>query len=127
MRKTIVMSCMVLAAAIAVCLWSDAFIERAVSRADRARLQAMERSEDGDTAGAAEAVARLATGWREAAPLMEMLTSHEDIHRVQEAVVSARVLLRCGDSVGFAESMALLGESLEHIRRLETVSLANIF
>ena len=127
MKRSVITSCVLLALAVAVCVWGDVTIGRTVTASDQARLRAASYAETGDMRRAAEEVARLAADWERAAPILEMLASHGEIHRVQEELARGRVLLRCGDADGFQESMALLGECLDHLRSMENITLANIF
>ena len=127
MRRSLIVSGVLLALAVAVCALSDAAIERTLDGAEQLRLRVLAQAEREDDVGALEAVTQLALYWTEREPLMEMLTSHEHIRRVREEFVSGKLLLQLGDRDAFEEHMALLGEGLEHIRRHETVSLANIF
>lgn len=127
MRVSIGISLVVLALALGICFGGSAFIHGALDQVEELRMEALSRSDGEDIEGTMESLTKLAEVWSRYEPYLEMLTSHEDVHRVLEEVVSAKALYNREDIAQYEQSMALLGESIEHIRKHESVSLSNIF
>lgn len=127
MRAAIAVSCVVLVLALGICFGGSLFIHGALDKLEELRMETLERSDAEDEEGALESLTKLAEVWCKYEPYLEMLTSHEDVHRVLEEIVSAKALYAREDIAQYEQSMALLGESIEHIRKHESVSLSNIF
>lgn len=124
-RLFIVMLC-VLFAALGLCVFSSLSICAHVDEAERLRIMSFEALQDGDDERAMELLVALASHWSDCKPLLEIMTSHDDVHEASMHITDAMICLECGDSDDFYRSMAQLSEMLEHICEVETLKLSNV-
>lgn len=127
MKQAIIFSIALLLIAALICIGSTLLIRRSLDRMSDLSEQILSHTDRDDTAAALDSLAQIAEYWSKCSVWMEMLTSHEDIHAVREQVVSAKALLENDDIAQYHQCMALLRESLDHIRRHESMALSNVF
>lgn len=127
MKQMIVFSIVLLLATALICCGSTLLIHKVLDRMEDIHEQALSCTDIDDAEGALVALTQLAQLWSEADYWMEMLTDHADIHNVREQIVSAKALLEHDDIAQYHQSMALVREGLDHIRRSESLSLSNLF
>ena len=127
MKQMILSSFVLLLIAALVCICSTVLILSVLDEMSDLHEKALSYTDSDDREGALVALSQLAQCWSDADKWMEMLTDHEDIHAVREQIVSAKALLEHDDLAQYHQCMALLRESLDHIRRHESMSLSNIF
>lgn len=127
MRMKLILTLAVLVVSVALCAVSMYLIFGVLDDMDDMTSVVLERSDAGDREGARETLAQMALIWQDAQPLLEALTPHEDLHEVQMQYVEAATNLESGDMDDFARSVALLKESLSHLRDHESLSWSNLF
>lgn len=127
MRKTLIVTLAVLAAAVAVCALSMHALNGAVDRANRLRSAAVLAEEENRISDAKAAMLELAEFWRRKASLLEMMASHDALHEVQSAVAEAQICLECEDRDDFLRCMAIVEENLNHIRDEQSPRLSNLY
>jgi len=125
-RVTFVAMILVLLLAIAVCWVSLAFTEHVVGEIDVMRVKVLELQERGDMPAAQEQLTQLSAAWARYAKLLEMTSSHEDLHSITELIISADSDLRNGDIKDYRRSMALLGELIDHILDVQRLMITNV-
>lgn len=127
MRRTLILTLAVLAAACAVCVLSMHTLNRAVDRAEQLRGEAMLAEEENRISDAKGAMTALAEFWRRKSRLLEMVASHDALHEVQSAIDEAQICLECEDRDDFLRCMAIVGENLNHIRDEQSPRLSNLY
>ena len=109
-----------------VCAWGVAYVDEATDELSDMALQLMHHAESEEYERAQDTVTAMANLWARRRPVLEMLTDHDDLHSVTEHIVEGRIHLKYRHANDFYQSMALLDESLRHIRDSESFSLANL-
>ncbi len=127
MRSTLIALIVVVALAVALCAVSPAQVRNVTEERDILRVQAAELARTGDNMGAMECLTSFASRWQSATPLLEMLTSHDDLHEVAAQLVDAQVCLENGDLDDCFRALAQLGEALRHIQDMEALTLSNLY
>lgn len=127
MKQALITGFIFLVAAAAVCIGSTLLIHTSLDRMSDLHEQTLSFTDSENTEAALDSLTQTAEYWGKCSVWMEMLTSHEDIHSVREQIVSAKALLEHDDIAQYHQCMALLRESLDHIRRHESLALSNIF
>lgn len=127
MKQAIISGCVLLALAVAVCVGSTLLIRTALDRMSDLHEQTLSFTDANETEQALDSLTQTAEYWSKCSVWMEMLTDHEDIHSVREQIVSAKALLEHDDIAQYHQCMALLRESLDHLRRHESMALSNVF
>ena len=127
MRSTLIALIVVVAVAISLCALSQAQVRVVTEEMDLLRVEAAELARAGDNMGAMECLTRFASRWQSVTPLLEMLTSHDDLHEVASELVDAQVCLENGDLDDCFRSLAQLGEALRHIQDMEALTLSNLY
>lgn len=127
MRSTLIALIVVVALAVALCALSQAQVRNVTEEMDILRVQAAELARTGDNMGAMECLTSFASCWQSATPLLEMLTSHNDLHEVAAQLVDAQVCLENGDLDDCFRALAQLGEALRHIQDMEALTLSNLY
>ena len=127
MRSTLIALIVVVVVAVALCALSQAQVYNVTEEMDLLRVEAAELARAGDNMGAMESLTRLASRWKSATPLLEMLTSHDDLHEVASELVDAQVCLENGDLDDCFRSLAQLGEALHHIQDMEALTFSNLY
>ncbi|MEA4897660.1 DUF4363 family protein [Bacillota bacterium Meth-B3] len=126
MRVKLIATLAVLGLALAVCVASMLFVFTLVDQMEVMAAVVLERMDVNDTVGAREALSQLAEKWARAGGWLKSLTPHEDLHEVSIHATEAATTLEAGDTDDFRRSMALLMESLKHLREHESFSLSNV-
>lgn len=127
MHKAVIAALVLLVLAAGVCIGSTVMIHRVLDQMEDLHEQIMVCTDLDDRKGALVALAQMGTIWSDATRWMEMLAPHEDIHTVREQIVSSRALLEHDDIAQYHQCMALLRESINHLRRHESMTLSNVF
>lgn len=127
MRTQMTMAIVVTIVSVALCFASVAYIDEATDELSDLAMQLMDYAEAEDYAHASETLVIMANQWARHRPILEMISDHEDLHNVTEQLVESQVHLKYEHANDFYQSMALLDESLRHIRDSERFSIANIF
>lgn len=117
----------VLAAALLICTASMLFLNGTVDEAERLDSLAVLAANGGRSDRAAELMVQLAEFWRQRAPVMEMLASHDALHEVDSAIAEAQICLECRDHDDFLRTMSVVTAALQHIRDEEAVSWSNLY
>ncbi len=127
MKRTCIGAMILLILSFVVCFGSTMLIHATLDEMENLHEATLSCTDEEDKDGAIEHLVQLGTVWSKASPWMEMLTSHEDIHNVREQIVSSKALLEHDDLAQYHQCMALLRESIDHIRRHESMTLSNLF
>lgn len=127
MKRTLILTLCVLAAALAVCAGAMAALNGTVDEAQRLRSLAVLAEGEGDGDGAKTAVVQLALLWREREGLMEMLAEHDALHEVAAAIADAQICLECRDHDDFLRAMAQLDMGLGHLKDEEALRWENLY
>ena len=127
MKATLISMIAVLAASLALCLYSMYSQFSALDELDHIRAQAIEAVHARDDVHSEELLTQLANVFQDYAHTLEMIASHDDLHEAYSNIVDARISLECGDMDDTYQALAQLGESLEHLRAYEKLSIANIY
>lgn len=109
-----------------VCIWGVAYVDEATDELSDLAIQLMRYAENEDYEHAQETITAMANLWARRRPVLETLTDHDDLHAVTEHIVEGSVHLKYRHANDFYHSMALLDESMRHIRDAERFSLSNL-
>ena len=127
MKRTLILTLAVLAAALAVCWASQAALNGAVDEAERLQSLAVMAAEEKRFSDAKSLMVQLAKHWAGRATLMEMLASHDALHDVDAAIAEAQICLECADHDDFLRTMSTVRAGLEHLKDEEALRLANLY
>ena len=127
MKRTLILTLAVLAAALAVCAVSMVALDGIVDEASRIQDLAVLAAEGGDLSGAKTQLLALARFWQEKANLMEMLASHDALHDVDAAIAEAQIGLECEEHDDFLRAMSAVRMGLSHLKDEEALRLANLY
>ncbi len=127
MRSTTIAMIIVVALSMALCTLSLLSVRRAVGEMDILRVRAGEQARAGDLIAAEESLVAIANRLQKARATLEILTSHDDLHEVMLQIADARVCLEFEEMSEFQRTLALMGETLSHIRDMEEPTLANLY
>ncbi len=127
MKRTLILTLAVLAAALAVCWASQAALDGAVDEAQRLQSLAVLAVEERRFSDAKSLMVALAEHWAGRATLMEMLASHDALHDVDAAIAEAQICLECADHDDFLRTMSTVRAGLEHLKDEEALRLANLY
>ena len=127
MRRMLVSSLCAGAAALVICLFCLVSVANAVGEVERLRLETVRLTQAGDDVAARERLTRLATRWQRHTFLLEMISSHDDVHEVTSAIIDARVCQEMGDTDDLMRVLEQLGTGLEHIRSIQEARLSNLY
>ena len=125
--KTMLISALAIAIATGIfCFWGISYIDEATDELSDLAMQLMDHAANENYSAASETITIMANQWERERPVLEILTDHEDLHAVTEHLVQGQIHLKHRHANDFYQSMALLIESLRHMRNAEEFSLANI-
>ena len=124
MRRTLIATLAVLALAAALCVAGQRTVFRLTDEALR-RQAAVEAAFDAG-GGALSRAEELGLWWRDRHALLQLLTHHDLLDRVEEALETARLSLSAGDGDGFAQACAQFRRLIGHMREMEEVSFSNL-
>ena len=127
MKRTLILTLAVLAAALAICVASLFALNGTVDEAERLQSLAVLASQEGDFSGAKTHLLALAQFLASRANLMEMLASHDALHDVDAAIAEAQICLECEDHDDFLRTMSTVRAGLEHLKDEEALRLANLY
>lgn len=126
MRATMISMLVVAALAVGICLYSLGEIGQATEEMDAMRTEVMEMVEKDELQRAHERLGRMEEIWRGHEEMLAVLAPHEALHEITRLIIEGKANLEADDLDDFNRSMALLGESLEHLHLEEQVRLFNI-
>ena len=125
--KTMLTAALIVAVATgAICGWGISYIDEATDELSDMAMQLMDHAAAENYSAAAETITMMANRWERDKPVLEMLTDHDALHEVTEHLVQGQTHLRYRHANDFYQSMALLNESLRHLRDAEKLSITNI-
>ena len=127
MRRTALLTLMMLALALGVGLGAASYTRAAVDAAMDLGSRAVLAMESGQPDEAADLLHALARLWREKSPVLERFTSHDALHEVASGILEAQICLDCGDHDDFLRTMAVMNGGLEHLRDTEALSWENLY
>ena len=127
MKRTLILTLAVLAAALLVCALSQRALDGAVDEAERLQSLAVLAATERRTADAKTYLSELAALWDGHAALLEMLASHDALHDVGAALAEAQICLECEDHDDFLRTMSSVRAGLEHLKDEEALRLANLY
>lgn len=126
MKTMLIAALVVVIATAGICCWGISYIDEATDELSDMAMLLMDHAAAENYAAAGETIIIMANQWARRLPVLEMLTDHDDLHSVTEHIVEGQTHLRYRHANDFYQSMALLNESLQHIRSAESFALANI-
>ena len=127
MKRTVWITLLALALALAVCTASNRFITRFVDRARHLRTDAIEAMDRGEVQRAEQTLVELAGHLKDSEPWLEVLCEHEDLHQIKEQIIDAQASIEFGIEDDFYQAIYRFGERLEHIADVENVRLSNLY
>lgn len=127
MRMTLIVSLAVGIAALAVCLASLVGVLNVAGEAERLRLAVLDQVLAGEMPLARESLTRLGMHWERHTRLLEMISSHDDMHEVTSHILDARVCMDVQDTDDLVRVLEQLGAALEHVRSVQLVNFSNLY
>ena len=127
MRMTLWASVGAGALALLVCFFSLVFISSTIGEIERMRVETLEYAADGRIPEARERLVQLAVHWARRSALLEMISSHDDMHEVASAIRDAQVCLEMMDMDDLLRVLEQLGMALEHIGSVQQVRWRNLY
>lgn len=127
MKATFIAMCTVLIVSLALCLFSLFYQQRTLEGLDRVRNEAISLVNVGDRAGAEEKITQLADSFENRSKILELIASHNDLHDAYLHIVGAQISLELDDINDTYKELALLGETLSHLRQHEAFTISNIY
>ena len=127
MKRTVWITLITLALALAVCAGSNRFVTRFVDRARHLRTDAIEAMDEGEVQRAEQTLTELAEHLKQSEPWLEVLCEHEDLHQIKEQIIDAQASIEFGIEDDFYQAIYRFGERLEHIADVENVRLSNLY
>ncbi len=126
MKRTIWVTAVTLTIALGICLFSEIYIQRFVTRARHLRTEAVEYMDRRDMTSATETMTRLAALLRESGGWLEILCDHDDLHEIKGQAIEAKTSIELGDIDDFYQAIYGFGEVLEHIADEQELRLSNL-
>ncbi len=126
MRAKLIGMCAVLFAVSAFCYFSLQAVESTVSQVEALRVELDGAARAGELEQARNLMRQIRDGWEARRPILEILTTHDDLRVVSEQIIQAQSSLNNLEMDGFFDASALLGEALSHILRQERPSWPNL-
>lgn len=126
MRSTFWAMTVVLILSVALCLFARNAQLELVEDLTRMNDQAREMIWNGDLAGALALSEDMMRRFDHRREVLEMVSSHDDLHGTHQQLVDAWVALKCEDKDDACQALAQLSEMLEHLRNHEQITLANL-
>ena len=127
MRVTLVSAIAAGVFAALICAFALVYVNHVVQEIDTMRIETLECVQAGDDAAARERFVQLASHWQASTPILEMISSHDDVHEVASAILDAQVCLEVMDADDLLRVLEQLGTALEHIRSIQRVSITNLY
>lgn len=126
MRATLISMLAVVALSVGICLYSLGEIGGAVEEMGAIRGEVLEMVEAGELRAAHERLGQMEERWHEHEQRLAVLAPHDALHEITRLIIEGNANLEADDLDDFNRSMALLGESLEHLHLEEQIRLFNI-
>ena len=127
MRRTMIIALAVLALSLVVCAAGTWAVDGAAQRTDALRKAAEHAVMLGDSTGALKQVLTMSEKWQSDSRWLELMTSHDALSDVREAIDDVRVCLENGAHAEFFRASAVAAAALERLRATEAVRLLNLF
>ena len=127
MKRTLIITLAVLAAALALCAVSQRVLDGAVEEAGRMQSLAVLAVEEQRFSDAKTLMGQLAEYWSGHSRVLEMLASHDALHDVDVAIAEAQICLECEDHDDFLRTMSTVSMGLEHLKDEEALSFMNLY
>ena len=127
MRMTMAASIGAGTLALLLCLFALFSVTSAIGEVERLRVETIERVQDGAYRAAGERLVQLASRWQAHAGMLEMISSHDDVHEATAAILDAQVCLEMKDIDDTLRALEQLGMGLEHIVSIQRVSWRNLY
>ena len=127
MKRTLILTLAVLAAALAICALSLRALNGTVGEAERLQSLAVLAANEQRFSDAKALLVELAEFWDERSALLETLASHDALHDVGAALAEAQICLECEDHDDFLRTMSTVHMGLEHLKDEEAVRLSNLY
>ena len=127
MKRTLIITLAVLAAALALCAVSQRVLDGAVEEAGRMQSLAVLAVEEQRFSDAKTLMGQLAEYWVGHSRVLEMLASHDALHDVDAAIAEAQICLECEDHDDFLRTMSTVSMGLEHLKDEEALSFMNLY
>lgn len=127
MRRTICITLVVLAAAMAVCTLVHVNVNRVVTHALHLRTEAIEAMDEGDVQRAEERLVELAGFIGRNQDWLQMVCQHSDLHEIKADIIDAQAAIEFGIEDDFYQAIYRFGEGMDHIAGIEEISLANLY
>ena len=127
MKRTLIITLAVLAAALALCAVSQRVLDGAVEEAGRMQSLAVLAVEEQRFSDAKTLMGQLAEYWGGHSRVLEMLASHDALHDVDAAIAEAQICLECEDHDDFLRTMSTVSMGLEHLKDEEALSFMNLY
>ena len=116
MKRLAIMTLLVLAVALAVCTASRLILVGILDEAEDLTTEIFTAMHEGSPTAALDGLVELATLWEEKTPVLSFLCPHEHLHEVESNIIQAEICITYTDMEDFYSSIALISESLAHIR-----------
>ena len=126
MRSTFWAMVTVLALSVVLCLFARHAQLNLVEDLTKMNDQAREMIWNEDFAGALALSEKMMRRFDHRRDVLEMVSSHDDLHDTHQHLVDAWVALKCEDKDDACQALAQLSEMLEHLRNHEQITLANL-
>lgn len=127
MKRTLILTLAVLAAALALCAVSQWALNGTVDEAERLQSLAVLAANERRVSDAKALVLKLAELWDGHSALLEMMSSHDALHDVGAALAEAQICLEYEDHDDFLRAMSTVHMGLRHLKDEEAVRLSNIY
>ena len=127
MRRTLILTLMVLACALALCAVSQAALNRAVDAALDIERKAVSAAGAGRLDDAEAMASKLEEQWKDQAHLLELTVSHDALRDAAALIAEARIRLRYGDAEDFLCAMSAVETRLARLRDEEALRWENLY
>ena len=126
MRRMLITTFAVFAAAMIVCFLSMTNVHRVTLHARHLRSEAILAMDAGEIQRVEETLTELANYLGKNMDWLEMVCSHNDLHEIKGALIDAQASVEFGIEDDFYQAISRFGEGLEHIASVEEFSLSNL-
>ena len=127
MRRMLVALICVLTLALGLCFVSMYAQNRTLTEMKREAKDILALVRDERLGDAEAELKKLNALFREKEPILEMLTSHDDLHEASLRIVNAEIALECEDRDDACQALAELIELIGHLWSHEKFSLSNLY
>lgn len=127
MRVRVFILILFLGFAVSTAVFSNFYVHGVMNRLSDMRKEAEEHADNRNTAEALKIAEDMLSYIRKKAPVLEMLTPHEDLHDLILQLNDVCVSLSISDLDDYRKAITLLKENTEHLISHESLSFSNIF